>query len=401
MRGRSNVAAAGWAILLLCVLVAAGPTKSSCAPLRVQAARAAQHERQLLDSARELLNQKDYAGAARLYQQILQGDPSSFEALSNLGVADAGMDKYVDAARAYQHALRLQPKSFPVLLNLGLCYFKAGDFKSAANYLERAVSIQTDSFQARSLLAMSYYSQKEFVPASRRFEKLIAVEPDNTTVQYLLAESYLWSGQEQHLLDFFGRVLERSPNSVTVHMLVGEAEDSLGRTSEAIKEFQAAVALAPKQPNVHFGLGYLYWEQRQYDRATVEFRREIEAGGSVAKSQAYLGDIALRGGIRGQARAFLREAEQSYSKYWLTHYDLGVLAAEDKEYDEATSEFQQAIGIDPDRAEAHYRLAEVLRAQGKTAMAEKELKKVAQIQEGTRQKLLQEISGTAPSAAPN
>ena len=200
------------------------------------------------------------------------------------------------------------------------------------------------------------------------------------------------------MLDFFGHVLEKSPNSVTVHMLMGEANDGLGRTDEAIKEFEAAAAIAPKQPNVHFGLGYLYWEQRRYDRASIEFHREIEAGGSVAKSQAYLGDIALRQGNRGRARTLLLEAVRLYPKYRLAHYDLGVLAAQQKEYDQATSEFQQAIDLDPKRADAHYRLAEVFRAQGKVERVQAELKNVEQIQESTRDKLLHEISGSPPRA---
>jgi tetratricopeptide (TPR) repeat protein len=343
------------------------------------------------------MDRKDYSGAARIYEQILRTYPNSFQALSNLGVADAQMGKYPQAAKAYGRALRLQPNSFPLLLNLGLAYFKAGDSRSAVKPLQHAVAVQPDSFQARSLLAMSYYSQKEFSPASREFEKLIAAQPDNSTLQYLLAESYLWSGQEQQMLDFFRHVLERSPNSVTVHMLMGEADDGLGRTDEAIKEFEAAAAaLAPQQPNVHFGLGYLYWEERQYDRAAIEFQREIDAGGSVAKSKAYLGDIALHQGNQAQARTLLEEAARSFPKYRLTHYDLGVLETQEKNYDDAVSELHQAIELDPKRADAHYRLAEVFRAQGKAKLAQEELDKVAQIQASTRENLLHEISGSPP-----
>src|SRR5579863_4017799 len=334
-----------WDSFCRCSLLAASLSIVVFLPNRVRA-DVGLGQAKLLEQAQHRMEQKDFAGAARIYQQVLRNDANSIEALSNLGVAEAQLGKYPQAANAYGRALRLQPNSFPLLLNLGLCYFKAEDFKNAVKPLQHAVAVQPDSFQARSLLAMSYYSQKEFTPASREFEKLIAVKPDNPTLQYLLAESYLWSGQEQQMLDFFHHILEKSPNSVTVHMLMGEADDGLGRTDEAIKEFEAAAALAPRQPNVHFGLGYLYWESRQFDRAAIEFQREIDAGGSVAKSQAYLGDIALRQGNQAQARTLLEEAARSFPAYRLTHYDLGVLETQEKNYDDAVSELHQAIELD-------------------------------------------------------
>lgn len=397
-RARMGFQMAAWAssaIMLALFWCASGPTGHASTPgSRTSEGPPAQEN--LLAQAQRLMEQSDYAGAARLYEQILRSHPNSFEALSNLGVADSKMEKYAPAAAAYQRALRLQPKSFPVLLNLGLCYFKAGDSSKAIKPLEQAVSVQPDNFQARSLLAMSYYSEKEFIPASREFEKLIAVQPDNSTLQYLLAESYLWSGQNQQMLDFFERVIERTPNSVTVHMLLGEANDGLDRTSDAIREFEAAAAGAPQQPNVHFGLGYLYWKELMYDKAADQFKLEIENGGSVEKSQAYLGDIALKQGRFDEARALLEKSVRAFSNSRITHYDLGVLYAHDKNYDQAATEFQQAVSLDPTRPDAHYRLAGVLRAQGKDELAQEELNKVSQLHEKTRSTLLREISGTPP-----
>jgi len=387
-----------WSAICLFTVFIAPSSENIGLSFQTQGANTSPSQVRNLEQAQRLMDRKDYSGAARIYEQILGAYPNSFQALSNLGVADAQLGKYSEAARAYGRALKIQPNSFPLLLNLGLCYFKSEDYRSAVKPLRHAVVIQPDNFQARSLLAMSYYSQKDFTPASREFEKLIAAKPDNPTLQYLLAESYLWSGQEQQMLDFFRHVLEKSPNSVTVHMLMGEADDGLGRTDEAIKEFEAAAALAPQQPNVHFGLGYLYWESRQFDRAAIEFQREIDAGGSVAKSQVYLGDIALHQGNLARARTYLVEAARLYPQYRFTHYDLGVLETKEKNYDGAVSELRKAIELDSKRADAHYRLAEVFRAQGKTKLAQEELDKVAQIQAGTRENLLHEISGSPPQA---
>lgn len=352
-------------------------------------------QQQLLEEARQLISRKNYSDAACIFRQILRKDPQSFQALNGLGIVQTQMGDYARAVQVYEKALAIAPSSFPLLLNIGICYFKVGKFFDAARYLKQAVAAQPPNFQARSLLAMSYYAGGDFKRASIQFKKLIAIKPGNQTLQYLLAQSYLRSGSYNEFLNYFQQVLKQSPNSVALHMLMGEANDGLDRTSEAIKQFQIAASLAPNQPDVHFGLGYLYWKNHEYDKATAQFRREIQAKGSVAKSKAYLGDIALREDRNAQARTLLEEAMRSYLKIRIAYYDLGILDIREKKYDQAIVEFRNAIKMEPNRADAHYRLAEVYRAQGNEKLAQQELNKVSHIHTKKRDSLLHEISGPA------
>lgn len=354
---------------------------------------------ELAARAQQLATAKDYAGAVKIYQQILRAAPDSPQALNNLGVLYAEMGNYPDAARAYERALHYDPNSFHLLVNLGLAYFKGGDMKASVAPLSQALALQPGSFQARSLLGMAYYGEKDFRRASVEFAKLAAEKPGNATLQFLLAQSYLQSGQDQKLLDYFAQIQRRAPDSFSVHMLLGEADDGLDRTGAAIKEFKAAAALAPDQPGVHFGLGYLYWKNRRYDLAAQAFQREIEAGGEVAKSEAYLGDIALKQGKPRQARALVEQAIRVFPKIRIAQFDLGVLDANDKNYPKAVSELREAIALDPTRVEAHYRLAQVYRAEGKNQLAAAEMKAVADIHQSQQDKLYKEISGGPPPAA--
>ncbi|MGH9377290.1 MAG: tetratricopeptide repeat protein [Terriglobia bacterium] len=357
-----------------------------------------QQTQTLFARAQKLTEAKNFAGAAKIYEQVLSVAPDSLQALNNLGVLYAAMEKYPQAAQTYERALRLDPNSFPLLVNLGLAYFKGGNLRAATKPLAKAVSIQPDSFQARSLLGMAYYGAKDFNHASAEFEKVVAVKPDNSTLQFLLAQSYLQSGQDQKLLDYFDEIQRHSPDSFSIHMLMGEADDGLDRTAAAIKEFKAAAALGPDQPGVHFGLGYLYWKNRQYDLASQAFQQEIEAGGDVPKSEAYLGDIALKQGRPRQARALVEQAIRGFPKIRVAQFDLGILDAGDKNYPKAESELREAIALDPSRVEAHYRLAQVYRAEGKSQLAAAELKAVADIHHTQEEKLYKEISGAPPAS---
>lgn len=353
--------------------------------------------RTLMARAQQLINARNYRGAANAYQQALQLSPDSLAVLNNLGVIYAHLGDYTRAAEAYERALRLAPNSFPLLLNLGLTYYKSGNYEAAAKPFAKAVSLQPGNFQARTLLAMSYYGSQKYALAGGQFEKLIAARPDNTTLQFLLAQSYLQSHQGQKLLDYFHHLLGQSHDSATVHMLMGEADDGLDRRREAIQEFKAAAALNPALPDVNFGLGYLYWKTKQYDKAAAAFQREIEEGGDVAKAEAYWGDVLVKQGKLRQARALLTQAVREFPKSYIAHLDLGILDADAKNYHGAAGEYLEAIRLHPTRANAHYRLAAVYRAEGNTKLAEEQLKAVAAIHNKSQQQLFKEVSGPPPA----
>jgi tetratricopeptide (TPR) repeat protein len=223
--------------------------------------------------AQTYFSEHRHRAAAEAYEELASFLPKSVPVFNNLSVYELRLGLYSGATRAFRTALKLQPGSPPVLINLGLALFKSGGFKDAVPPLREALEADPSSFQAEALLDLSLYAAKEFAQASRTFERISLVSPNHTTVQYLLGQSYLLSSQYRELLVYFRALIKRSPNSVAAHVLMGEAYDGLDRTAKAIDEFEAALAVSPAQPGLRFDLGYLFWKERRFDNAAVEFER--------------------------------------------------------------------------------------------------------------------------------
>jgi tetratricopeptide (TPR) repeat protein len=77
----------------------------------------------------------------------------------------------------------------------------------------------------------------------------------------------------------------------------------------------------------------------------------------------------------------------------IAHLDLGVIYSDQKRYQEAVSQLKQAIALDPERADAHYRLARVYRESGDPTQAAAQLEIVKQLHEKTNEDLIVKISG--------
>lgn len=352
---------------------------------------------QLFTRAAQLVQQQKLSEAAHIYEQLLRSNPESFEALNNLGVIDSHLGKYSDAAAAYERALRLKPGSFPLWLNLGLAYFKEREYGRAVKPFQRAAALNPESFQAAALLAMSYFWAGDYSAAIEHLEKIDFASPGNQALEYLLAQSYLETGQYQKLLAYLGEGGKRPFAPAAVDVLRGEANAGLNRTAQAIENFKAAAVASPGQTGVHFGLGVLYWEQRRDREAAAQFLLEMEGGGLISESEAYLGRIALQQGRSRHARALFEQALRLSPKPSLAWYGLGVLDLRARRYAGAESELKSAIQNNPRSREAHAALARVYRAEGKTRLAAWEEKAARSLSAKSASELFRLIPALLPS----
>ena len=344
--------------------------------------------------AQSLQAQNDWSGAEKIWRKLVASQPNDFRLWASLAIVLAHETRYPDAIAAYKKALTLKPHDKQTELNLGITYFKAGMFAEALAPLRSAVARFGDTQQTDLLLGMSLFGVRQYKPASVYLERATAREPDNVELQRTLAESYLYSAQYPQAMAQFEVLLRRDPDSPVVHMLLAEAYDAENQPAKAIEEFRAALSKGDF-PNGHFSLGYLLWKERRYEEAAAEFDAELGKDPQHAQSLTYLGDIALTQGDKKQAEDFLRRAVALHTDSHLAYLDLGALESEEKLYEAAERDLKHSIALDPNRADAHYRLARVYQSLGRSADADRELALVKQLHETTRQDLLLKVSGPA------
>ncbi len=122
----------------------------------------------------------------------------------------------------------------------------------------------------------------------------------------------------------------------------------------------------------------------------------MENDPSHAQANAYLGDALLHRDDPAGARGFLEKAGHLDLKIRIVHLDLGIIHAGHKEYAPAARELRAAVRLDPSRADAHYRLAQVYQSLGRATEAKAELATVRRLHEQRNEDLLQQISGKPP-----
>ncbi len=94
----------------------------------------------LLQQARALLQQKDYAGAVLVAREASVRDPLNAEAFQVTGLSQLALQELAGAISSFERAVALQPSHGWALNNLGLACLRASRNEQAAEVLERAAA---------------------------------------------------------------------------------------------------------------------------------------------------------------------------------------------------------------------------------------------------------------------
>lgn len=271
--------------------------------------------------------------------------PQDPDAWTAYGVALYGAGRAGEAAGALQHSLALRPGERRALLFLALSKADLRDCQGALPELRRGFAEgQTDKLARLAGLSLMscLATEKQTLEAVQVAAELRQRFGEDADVLYESAELYtrLWT-------ETAGELIQKHPTSYRVHQLAAEVYEAQGNYDQAIREYHNALAEQPRLPEAHFRLGQLILRKGGEDAdalASTEFRTELQGNPGSAVSALALAEIE-------------RHANQ---------------------LDAAGADYSLALHLDPALTEARTGYARVLLAQGKPALAERELHQVLQ-----------------------
>jgi len=186
-----------------------------------------------------------------LWSYTLRGNPESWTAHDNLGIALHDRGRAAEAMAQYQAALQIRPDEAEVHNNLGVALRDAGRAGEAIAQYREALRLQPDYAEA-----------------------------DNNLGNALVA-----TGRPAEAIIHYQEALRLNPGYAKAHNNLGSALQRLGRIPEAIAQYEEAIRLAPEDPIAHNNLGVALRETGQTIEATAQFKEaaRLRAGAATAQ----------------------------------------------------------------------------------------------------------------------
>jgi tetratricopeptide (TPR) repeat protein len=313
--------------------------------------------------------------------------------------------------RRLLEAVRRYPDSFDAQYQLASFYLQQGKLKLALPHLERARAIKPTDYASGHDLALALLEAGKLDDARALIVQMMAAD-DKAELHNLLAdvderggnllaaaEEYQRAAHmdptEEHLFDWgdnllqlhayeeatqvFTAGIERHPESARLHVGLGIAQYSRGQHEDAVKSLCRAADLAPSDPRPYQFLGEMYGVAPTLaGEITERLARFAKAHPRNALAQFHYAMSLWKGqpsppaDLR-QVEALLRRAVTLDPKLAKAFLELGILLSDQQRYQDAIQQLQSAARLEPDLAQAHYRLAQAYQRTGQKTLADKEL----------------------------
>ncbi|HSC09546.1 MAG TPA: tetratricopeptide repeat protein [Rhodanobacteraceae bacterium] len=255
--------------------------------------------------------QRDFAGAQKVYEEVLQQSPNDHDALQDLGLVERRQGHWEQALAHLQRALVLDP------LNAGLLTTVGGEtllnmrrFKEAHEALDRALAIAPNDGLALSYKVSAYQAEGKLEEAARILEQVPSDGIDPGLASYRAYQRLL----ERRFPVAIGEItplLSKSDDALNgfgplLTLYLGTAQRANGDAAAATATFERLIAqLQPKARRVDDSLAPVvlaqaYAEAGKHAAALDQARLALELFGNDANmrptAQVALAQVLMMGG---------------------------------------------------------------------------------------------------------
>lgn len=283
---------------------------------------------------------KEYEKAAQAYRIEIGGNAENGELRWKLGNALmlAGSDE--DAVAAYREALRLKFDKGEVHYNLGILYEKKG------------------------LNDEAVVEYKQVLNAG-----------ENVDVRHRLADIYTKRGSLQQAIEQYRILLSASPADEALLLKLARAYTASGNQKEAISIYKQMVQVDPNHLDAHRELVSLYKKANLQEEVEQQYREILKHKKDDMDTRAALTSIYVKKKSYPELIALLKENVEMAPADSTQQYKLGLVYEFQKDYENASVSYAEAIRLKEDNAKALNALGRIKMKTGNIKEAKEFLEK--------------------------
>ena len=329
---------------------------------------------------------KQFSAAADLFHANGRAEPEARALLDAIQIHLVRND--LDAASGVADRLaRAIPRAPMAAYVRGLVDYRSGRFDTAAESLQNAINAAPDNAQFLTLLAATQLAQGNLGQAEQQLIRVLAANPREPAAIKLLAETRLRQQRPDAALDALRPLAGSGAEDAQVGLLTGLANVRSGNTEQGVLYLEQAEALDPTNQLLKLELAKAYATLGRFAEASNLLNSGVDQPGSALASRLLrLLSFARAGDAEGgnqDVAALLKEQPNDPQAYIVAAFYRQAINAPQ----EARELLETAVRLDGKLVQARMLLAGALAQEGRSADAEKELRRVIDLEPNNVQAL--------------
>jgi len=250
-----------------------------------------------------------YDEALEAYKQSVEIDPNNPVGYSSIAWCHWELGEFELSIKSAEQALAIDPKNLDALRCLGDSYQKLGDNDRCIEFCRKALEIDPNYLIAYSNLGGAYMGKGMHQEAINAIEKYLTFDPNNSIAFVSLALSYTQLGRCEDSIKAALQAIKLNPNSAAAYSVLGVSYQVLGNHEEAINAFTVSIKLGQD-----FGLSpYCLLADSfvaigKYQEAISAYQQALEIDQSNASAYAGLGAVYAEYGDFEKAIEYQKKA---------------------------------------------------------------------------------------------
>ncbi len=411
----------GPALLRAQALHLAGKTKQAEQALDQMVQQAGNDPRASFSAGMVDASWKRYPEAEQAFGQALKADPSNFDIQYNLGLAALNARDFQRALDVLQAARRQKPDDPDVLLNLARSYSGAGHGDQAIILLVKAMKVAPNRPDILITAAQTAADLGFYADAASALEKYLKLKPHDDVARRELGFALVHTAsldEGKRILDAYVAKHPKDPQGLYE---LGIAE-SVRDENKALAHLSAALALDPSLAGARYARAVLRAQLQQYQASIDDLQivirsqprnsdalyelgddllmlnRPTEAVDAFARAAALAPEdpkillrysrALLRAGRNSEAQAVLQRFQSLKRDQMVPHAKSGLFAylslPPQQQRERYLDGLKRNVQINPHDMKSQMNLAKELMAEGKTAEALEQYKKIQALTSDTK-----------------
>jgi tetratricopeptide (TPR) repeat protein len=273
--------------------------------------------------------------------------------------------KYEEAIQSYQQALEKDAASTDAMQGIMNAYLaeKQPDKAIAAARAQIAKSPNTSGFY--DLLGTALSQKKDFSGADAALRKAIALDANNSDAMLKLGQVQVAQGSVDQALALYLQSIKDHPREIAFYILAGEMYESQKKWTDAQGMYQKALEIQPDNPRASNNLAYLLLQQGGNVDLALAMAQTARRGMPDSSNAAdTLGWAYFQKGVYKSAIDMFQESLRLNEKRGANddptvHYHLGLAYEKVNQPVQARQQLERVLKINPNNDEARKALSQL------------------------------------------
>ncbi|HEY3027298.1 MAG TPA: tetratricopeptide repeat protein [Pyrinomonadaceae bacterium] len=337
---------------------------------------------------------RDYPSAIRSFREIVAHFPLEVEAYRRLSQLLRGEEQFDEAIELLKQGLVIDSGAKDLYNALGGAYSDAGRHDEAITMFQRYVDLGPQEPNAHDSLASGYQWAGRYEEAIQEYQRALMLKPDFEVAIVHLGNAYFQLGLYREAVEQYRRYISLAPSDLERSRgfnCIAQVQQRIGKLVEA--ERTAKQAINSVRPDEADLARIFMITLEKGDLATagklegkiesVYAQYSVRGSRSSQRPLLYLrGSFDLKNGRSAEAIENFKEALKHTPQTWnIDAYEdcLANVYLELGRLDEAITEYERILKLNPNYPLVHYHLAEAYERKGQPDRARSEYQRFLQV----------------------